>query len=155
MPGFAFPSVGPRGHGSPPSRQELPLAIGTMLGYDCRKPVSGLFGFPFPPPIPCFALLRKETTGSLKFPGHPRKHMPWSQTPVVSRILAITHPGLPPSGHSTPSAFPSGFPKVYPDDHDYTHFGAQYRACVLAFPGFRLPLPGLPAGSATDLPTRL
>jgi len=33
--------------------------------------------------------LRRETDGSLKFPDYPRKYMPWSQTPVVSRILAI------------------------------------------------------------------
>ncbi len=37
-------------------------------------------------------LLYKETTGSLKFPGCPREHMPWSVTPVVSRTLAT--PGL-------------------------------------------------------------
>jgi len=30
------------------------------------------------------------------------------------------------------------------------YFGAQYKACILASPGFRLLLRGLPAGSATD-----
>ena len=69
--------------------------------------------------------------------------------------------------------------EAYPNDHNYTpachrlsfhvlygswllamagrYFGAQYRACgtsrhfrgILAFPGFRLLLRGLPAGSAT------
>jgi len=33
--------------------------------------------------------------------------MPRSQTPVVSCILAVSHPGLLPSGHCTPSAFAS------------------------------------------------
>jgi len=71
--------------------------------------------------------------------------------------------------------------EAYPNDHNYTpachrlsfhvlygscllamagrYFGAQYRACgtsrhlrgILASSGFRLPLPGLPADSATDL----
>ena len=34
----------------------------------------------------------KETIGSPKFPGFPHERMPWSKTPVVSRILAT--PGL-------------------------------------------------------------
>jgi len=34
------------------------------------------------------------------------------------------------------------------------YFGAQYRACILASSDFRLPLPSLPADSATD-PARL
>jgi hypothetical protein len=33
--------------------------------------------------------------------------------------------------------------------HDYTFFGAQYRACILDPPGSGLPLPGLPAGFTT------
>jgi len=63
--------------------------------------------------------------------------------------------------------------EAYPNDHNYTpachrlsfhvlygscllamagrYFGAQYRAYILAFPGFRLLLRGLPAGSSTDL----
>jgi len=49
----------------------------------------------------------KETIGSPKFPSHPCGGMPRSQTPVVSCILAVSHPGLLPSGHCTPSALAS------------------------------------------------
>ena len=45
-----------------------------------------------------FLTLHKETVGSLKFPGYPHEHMPWSKTPVVSRTLALSHPRLLPSG---------------------------------------------------------
>jgi hypothetical protein len=38
--------------------------------------------------------------------GLPRKHMPRSQTPVVSCALALSSAGLLPSGRWTPSAFP-------------------------------------------------
>src|SRR5262249_8019299 len=46
-----------------------------------------------------------ETGGSPKFPSYPCEDMPRSQTPVVSCALAISHTGLLPSGHCTPSAF--------------------------------------------------
>ena len=45
-----------------------------------------------------FLTLHKETVGSLKFPGYPHEYMPWSQTPVVSWTLALSHPRLLPSG---------------------------------------------------------
>jgi hypothetical protein len=48
-----------------------------------------------------------ETDGAPTFPSSPSACMPRSQTPVVSCILALPHPGLLPSGHWTPSAFPS------------------------------------------------
>lgn len=51
-------------------------------------------------------ILHKETIGSPKFPGYPCDDMPWSQTPVVSWTLALSHPGLLPSSSSTLSAFP-------------------------------------------------
>ena len=51
-------------------------------------------------------MLPKETIGSPTFPSHPFECMPRSQTPVVSCTLALAHPGLLPSGHCTPSAFP-------------------------------------------------
>ena len=94
--------------------------------------------------------LGKETSGSPKFPSYPCGDMPRSKTPVVSQPLALSRPGLLPSGHSTPSAFPlmglltttipiSGF-----DD----------AACVLAYPGSVRPLLGLHAGFTTDLLAR-
>ena len=36
-------------------------------------------------------------------------------------------------------------------DHNYTFFGAQYRACNLVPSTFRLPSPGLPVDFTTDL----
>ena len=43
----------------------------------------------------------------------------------------------------------------YHNDHNYTFFGAQYRACNLDPSSFRLPLPGLPVDFTTDLPAKL
>jgi hypothetical protein len=89
-PGFAFPSVGPLGLASPPSRPGvLRPALGTMPRYDCQMPFSGSFARP---PIPC-RRSRKETIGSPKFPSCPRRLMPRSQTPVVSCSLALSLPG--------------------------------------------------------------
>jgi hypothetical protein len=42
-------------------------------------------------------------------PSCPIKHMPRSQTPVVSCSLALSLPGLLPSSHCIPSAFPLRF----------------------------------------------
>ncbi len=53
------------------------------------------------------ALFPKETGGSPEFPDYPCVHMPRSQTPVVSRSLAISLPGLLPSDTCTPSALGS------------------------------------------------
>ena len=106
--------------------------------------------------FPLDRALYKETVGSPKFPSYHHGYMPWSQTPVVSCLLAMSYTGLLPSAHSTSSAFPLLLRKRgYPNDHNYTYFGAQYRACSLASPGFGLPLQGLPAGSAPDLLARL
>jgi hypothetical protein len=40
-------------------------------------------------------------------------------------------------------------------DHNYTFFGAQYRACNLAPSSFRLPLPVLPVDFANELLAKL
>src|SRR5712692_9801209 len=48
-------------------------------------------------PGPPFRVLRKETGDSPTFPSYPSRHMPRSQTPVVSCVLAKAHPGLLPS----------------------------------------------------------
>ena len=42
----------------------------------------------------------KETSGSPKFPGYPFEYMPWSKTPVVSCVLALTYSRLLPSTSS-------------------------------------------------------
>jgi len=51
------------------------------------------------------AVAPKETGGSPEFPGYPCDHMPRSQTPVVSRPLALSQTGLLPSRRVTLSAF--------------------------------------------------
>ena len=57
--------------------------------------VPSLFAFRCPPlvPPPC----GKAASGSPQFPSYPFENMPWSQTPVVTRTLAITHTSLLPS----------------------------------------------------------
>jgi len=47
----------------------------------------------------------RKTSGSPEFPSYPCEYMPWSKTPVVSLMLAITYAGLLPSVRSTTSAF--------------------------------------------------
>ena len=77
-------------------------------------------------------------------------------------------PGLRPGGvlHTCHSAYRTaafhvlhhvGFPLSpgLSNDHDYTFFGAQYRACTLDPSGSRLPSPGLPADFTTDPLDRL
>lgn len=80
----------------------------------------------------------KEIGGSPKFPSFPSDDMLRSpQTPVVScsprpdasRIAAF---------HSRQSVgFLPGFHEDYPVDHDYTHFGAQYRSLSSRYPRLR------------------
>ena len=70
------------------------------------------------------ALAPKETGGSPEFPVYPSELMPRSQTPVVSRSLALAQTGLLPSGDCIPSALGS-FPRTYPIVHHYTVFGIQ------------------------------
>ena len=61
-------------------------------------------------PGPLFRAWRLETGGSPTFPRSPSEDLPRSQTPVVSSVRAIPHPGLLPSSVCTPSAFPSIHP---------------------------------------------
>ena len=62
--------------------------------------------FPGSPPggIPATLCTRRHL-GSPLFPSYPFEHMPWSQTPAVSRTLAISRSGLLPSAHLIASAF--------------------------------------------------
>ena len=154
MPGFTFPSVGPLGLGSPPSRLfqsfsrryydplRLPLLpLGSLrLALDprylalshfcsCRWPGGGDH-----PPAPgrfsipvCLSRCSAQGDGgSLECPGYPYVCMPRSQTPVVSPRLAIASPGLLPSGMSRPSALPDSRPAIL-SDHGNNIFGAQSR----------------------------
>ena len=89
----------------------------------------------------------KETGGSPKFPSYPYGCMPRSQTPVVSSTLAISRPGLLPSGACKPSAFPSLPLKDILVSTTLHISGLHHAACVLATPGFVRPLTGRHAGS--------
>ena len=80
--------------------------------------------------------------------------MPWSQTPVVTWTLAIAHSGLLPSTKYKASAF-IPFPGLIQLVHNYTFFGAQYRACSLAPLSFGPPLPVLPVSFANELLAKL
>src|SRR5438552_15207570 len=70
------------------------------------------------------AIAPKETGGSPEFPDYPFVHMPPSQTPVVSRPLALARTGLLPSSHFILSAL-GPVARTYPADHNYTFFGVQ------------------------------
>src|SRR5258708_17194143 len=97
------------------------------------------------------ALAPKETGGSPEFPVHPFVHMPRSQTPVVSRPLALARTGLLPSGACIPSVFGS-VARTYLLS-TIIHFSEfNDAACVLALPLLRTP----PLGDRTSvrLPTR-
>jgi hypothetical protein len=102
---------------------------------------------------PAFA--PKETGGSPEFPGYPSERMPRSQTPVVSRLLAITRTGLLPSIGCIPSAL-GLVAQTYPLT-TIIHFSEfNDAACALAFPLFRTPpFRRSHFGSAIDLLARL
>lgn len=147
--------------------------LGTMRRYDCHLPISGGFACRSPPrylvcflrscsprrahdlveaprprqglwsPGPPLRVSHKERGGSPKFPSSPSEDMPRSQTPVVSCALAITHPGLLPSSHWTPSA-----------SHNVTLFGAQSRGLPPRYTRLRTALYREARGFATDLLAR-
>jgi hypothetical protein len=91
-------------------------------------------------------LVPKGTMGSPTFPSHPSACLPRSPTPVVSCTLALSHPGLLPSGHCTPSAFPRYGLADYPLDHDSTYFGAPSRSRHPRSIQLRTPMTGCARG---------
>jgi hypothetical protein len=72
---------------------------------DTPQPRQGLWS-PGPPGRAC----DKETEGAPTFPSSPGDSRPRSETPGVSGVLALPHPGRRPSGHGKPSAFLSVWP---------------------------------------------
>ena len=156
-----------------PSRFPLLSLVHRYLGCSLcscprlRASSSGFWSFSLTPgllghPVRRFRGSHKETIGSPKFPGYPLELMPCSSTPVVSSALALAHSGLLPSTQMTASAFP---PKKKPAVilcvtlfrwSTIIQISRLYHtACFLAPPGFRLPLPDLPARFATALLARL
>ena len=97
------------------------------------------------------AMAPKETGGSPEFPDYPSERMPRSQTPVVSRPLALTRTGLLPSRRSMPSAF-GPVARTYPLTTTIHFSGFNSAACILASPLLRTP----PLGDRTlvQLPAR-
>src|SRR5690349_12053926 len=104
----------------------------------------------FAPVILAPAIVPKETGGSPEFPDYPRAHMPRSQTPVVSRLLALSLTGLLPSQACTWSAL-GPVTRTYPLS-TIIHFSEfNYAACVLALPLLRTP--PLSGRTSVRLPT--
>jgi len=86
-----------------------------------------------------------ETGGSPEFPGYPFEHMPRSQTPVVSRPLALAPTGLLPSTGWTSSAL-GPLTQTYPLTTTIHFSEFNVAACALAFPLLRTPpLDGRPS----------
>jgi hypothetical protein len=81
-----------------------------------------------------------ETDGAPRFPGFPCRHMPCSQTPVVSRSLALSQPRT--------AAFRTAARRRrfhlrrdgYPHDHEYTSFGAQSHGLRPCFTQLQTPV---------------
>jgi len=97
----------------------------------------------------------KETIGSPKFPSHPSECMPRSQTPVVSCTLALSRPGLLPSGHCTPSAFPRCRLRNILWTTTIHISGLHHAAYILVPSSFVLPLLGVHVDFTPDLLARL
>ncbi len=136
-------------------------------------PIARSFSLPLGR-LPLRRALYKETVGSTlrgvgepeaKLPSYPLEYMPlrdvvstrrspglrprWCpgySPPIASRTAAFRH---------APSRQLSSRTAGLSNDHNYTYFGAPYRACILASSGFRLLLRGLPADSATALLAKL
>jgi hypothetical protein len=96
------------------------------------------------------AIAPKETGGSPEFPDYPFAHMPRSQTPVVSRPLALARTGLLPSDVCISSALgPVAWPCPLSTIIHFSEF--DYAACVLASPLLRTVL--FSTRSSVRLPT--
>jgi hypothetical protein len=81
--------------------------------------------------------------------------MPRSQTPVVSCALALAHPGLLPSGHWKPSAFPSVPLKDILVSTTLLISGLNHAACIFVPSSSVRPLLGVHVDVTTDLLARL
>jgi hypothetical protein len=84
------------------------------------------------------AVAPKETGGSPEFPDYPCEHMPRSQTPVVSRPLALAQTGLLPSTGWTSSAL-GPLARTYPLTTTIHFSEFNDAACALALPLLRTP----------------
>jgi len=111
------------------------LRRGRFVGWPRRPTDAWVL---FAPVTLAPAIAPKETGGSPEFPGYPFVHMPRSQTPVVSRPLALARTGLLPSSHCILSAL-GPVARTYPLS-TIIHFSEfNDAACVLALPLLRTP----------------
>ena len=173
MPGVAFPPVGPVGLGSPLSSVLCAAQTATLPisgRFACRSlpdtsPASVCLWFPlrahgrvealdharaFGHPVPSSGSVVKEREGSPTFPRSPCVGMPRSQTPVVSRPLALARTGLLPSRRCILSAF-EPVARSYPWSTTIHFSEFSDAACVLALPLLRT-LP-FSSRSSVRLPT--
>ena len=102
-------------------------------------------------PVTLPAIAIKETGGSPEFPGYPCEHMPRSQTPVVSRTLALARAGLLPSSHCILSALGT-VARSYPWSTTIHFSEFNDAACLLTLPLLRTLL--FSSRSLVRLPTR-
>ncbi len=123
------------------------LRRGRFAEWQHRPPDARVF---FMPVTRYPAIVPKETGGSPEFPDYPVEHMPRSQTPVVSRLLALAQPGQLPSTGLMVSAF-GPLARPYPLTTIIHFSGLNTAACVLALPLLRTP--SLEDRTSVRLPT--
>src|SRR4029434_3892776 len=84
-------------------------------------------------------------------PARLRPCRPLHQTPVVSWTLALASPGLLPSGHCTPSAFPRYTMRIILWTTTLHISALHHAACFLVPSSFVRPLLGVHVEFTTDL----
>jgi hypothetical protein len=170
VPGFAFPTVGPLGLGSPPYRYGCcrcrpthrvgsigrAHTIGTMLRYDCQKPIvcAVVSSFHHSPP------LHVQLSGDYWLSQVPELP-PWIHAPFSDPGgVLCTRPSAPRTAAFQP-LYTVGFPSPASSREvilmtTTIHIsGLNHAACILVSPSFVLPLPGWHVGFPTDLLARL
>ena len=153
-----FPGTLLRSDCSPVRRGTLRLSLAPRDLVCCRAFVFSLAGAwaggscpTTPGPVVARSPIRdvdKATGGSPTFPRHPCERMPCAQTPVVSSALALSRPGLLPSGHWKPSALllVTTWRSILLST-TILIAGLNHTACLLATPGSVPPLAETHAGS--------
>ena len=125
----------------PPGSRQVGLIRWARRPLDARVLILPVTLFP--------AVAPKETGGSPEFPGYPCEHMPRSQTPVVSRSLALARTGLLPSRSCILSAF-EPVARFYSWSTTIHFSEFDDAACVLTLPLLRT----LPFSSRTSVRLR-
>ncbi len=148
IPGFSFPTMGPLGIGSPPSRPVYlfrPSVLWSAKTSECPSQVCSLF------------------TIRPWYLGFPRKHpdLPISRATLMNTCSGLrprwcpddsplSQSGLLPSARSKVSAFIRQW-RIYPMTTTIHISGLNTEPASLIPSGFGLPLPGLPSDFTADL----